>query len=208
MVFSIFRKSLFLLLFFSFCLKGFGQSLDYRILQSVHVKREKSLDLFFYRSSQSADFVALGYPIGLGIGAIFSKDSSLKWKSLEAGLGLGLAAIFTFGLKQTIQRKRPFKVYSDIKPPFPPSSSYSFPSGTSSLAFETATMMALQFRDWKIWIPAYIWAGTIAYSRMHLGEHYPSDVISGALLGVGSAWLSFELGKWVNSRNKKLVPKP
>jgi membrane-associated phospholipid phosphatase len=34
--------------------------------------------------------------------------------------------------------------------------------------------------------------------RMHLGVHYPSDVVSGAIIGSGSAYLTYKVNKWIN----------
>jgi YegS/Rv2252/BmrU family lipid kinase len=67
-------------------------------------------------------------------------------------------------------------------------SSFSFPSGHSASAFAFATGVA---REWPAaGVPAAATAGAVAYSRVHTGVHYPSDVVVGAGLGVGAAVLA------------------
>jgi membrane-associated phospholipid phosphatase len=38
---------------------------------------------------------------------------------------------------------------------------------------------------------------------MHLGVHYPSDVVVGALVGSGSAFLCYKANQWINKKRKK-----
>jgi membrane-associated phospholipid phosphatase len=70
----------------------------------------------------------------------------------------------------------------------------SFPSGHTS-GFSTATSLALDYKKWYIVVPAYLWAGSVGYSRMYLGKHYPSDVLGGAIIGIGSGYLCHWLRK-------------
>jgi membrane-associated phospholipid phosphatase len=65
----------------------------------------------------------------------------------------------------------------------------SFPSGHTSMAFSLATSVSLAYPKWYVIFPSYLWAGAVGYSRMDLGVHYPSDVLFGAALGAGSAYL-------------------
>jgi membrane-associated phospholipid phosphatase len=50
--------------------------------------------------------------------------------------------------------------------------------------------------------PAYTWAGLVAYSRMHLGVHYPTDLIAGAVLGSGTAILTHKANQWLQNKKK------
>jgi undecaprenyl-diphosphatase len=192
------------LLRFAFILFSFsaaGQNADYKILQEIHGNRNRDFDRLFLRFSQSADFIAPAYPVFLAAEGFLHSDSSLKIKALQAGAGLGLSAALAWGLKYSVRRKRPFDDHPEINPPFGPSSSWSFPSGTASIAFETATAMSLQFPGWKVWLPAYLWAGTVAYSRIRSGEHYPGDVLAGAAIGLACAWVSHKAKKWLVNRH-------
>ena len=61
-------------------------------------------------------------------------------------------------------------------------SDYSFPSGHTLASFEAATV--LMIRDKRIGVPALILAVIIAFSRLYLYVHYPTDVLAGMILGV------------------------
>lgn len=70
---------------------------------------------------------------------------------------------------------------------------FSFPSGHTIASFEAAT--ALLIHDRKLGIPAMILAVLIAFSRLYLYVHYPTDVIASVFLGIGLAFLSSWLVK-------------
>jgi membrane-associated phospholipid phosphatase len=69
------------------------------------------------------------------------------------------------------------------------------------MAFATATSLSLAYPKWYVIVPSFAYAGTVAYSRMHLGVHYPSDVAAGAVIGAGCAYLTFLIGKALQKSN-------
>lgn len=85
-------------------------------------------------------------------------------------------------LKNIIERPRPFVQNPQIIPAIKLPSGYSFPSGHSCSSFAAATVLFA--RSKKIGISAIIIAFLIAFSRLYNYVHFPSDVISGIILGV------------------------
>ena len=104
----------------------------------------------------------------------------------SAFLGTGLV---TFGMKRLIGRKRPLD--ETLGNP-------SFPSGHTSLAFSSATILGYRYPKWRV--PLYIGAGLVGFSRIYLGRHYASDVVVGAALGTAVGMLVWhkrvELLRW------------
>ncbi len=66
----------------------------------------------------------------------------------------------------------------------------------------------MEYPKWYIIAPSFAWASAVGYSRMHLGVHYPSDVVSGAIVGSGSAYISYKLNKWINKKRSEKHKQP
>jgi len=82
-----------------------------------------------------------------------------------------LTALLTQSLKYGVGRTRPN------------GGSRSFPSGHTSATFASATVLGQHF-GWKVAVPAYATAAFVGWSRIRDEEHYPSDVVFGATLGL------------------------
>ena len=118
------------------------------------------------------------------------------------GASFLVTTIFATTLKHAVNRARPFETYPDVQK-LSAGGSSSFPSGHTSDAFSTATSLSLAFPKWYVIAPSYTYDTLVGYSRMHLGVHYPSDVLAGAIVGAGSAFLCYKAQKWLNHRNRK-----
>ncbi len=115
-------------------------------------------------------------------------------------------AFTTTALKLAFNRDRPFVTYPFLDKQAE-AGSYSFPSGHTSTAFTLATSLSMAYPKWYVVVPSYVYACAAGYSRMHLGVHYPSDVLAGAIVGAGSAVLSNYLQRKISvhySRKKAL----
>jgi membrane-associated phospholipid phosphatase len=191
------KFSLILLLFLSVPLTS--QNLDIRILRSLNSPRTLPSDNYFRFLSNSDSYLAVGLPLSLGVAGVLKHDDRFF---RNACVGLATIAVnegITMAIKYSVNRTRPYLKYPDITKKSG-GGSPSFPSGHTSIAFATATSLSLAYPKWYVIIPSFAWAGSVGYSRMHLGVHYPSDVLAGAIVGAGSAWLTYHI-------NKKLIQK-
>ena len=132
-----------------------------------------------------------------------------KTRKIGITMGLGLIITTILGneiLKNIFQRPRPFHTEGALLPGngllIPEPSQFSFPSGHTGSSFASAVAIVLYYRRYGI--PALVLAALIAFSRLYVYVHFPSDVIVGTLLGTFSAFLAFFLWrKWI----EKLVVK-
>lgn len=139
-------------------------------------------------------------------------------KSRKTGLVMGLALIMgiTLGngvLKGLVMRSRPYTYpgYEHIESTLLIKKCWdsSFPSGHSLSAFEGAVPLLMYKK--KYGIPALVLALLVAFSRMYIFVHFPSDVLAGAALGTLFALVSYliinALYKKFDLENKLLLPK-
>lgn len=171
------------------CAQSNAQNADINLLRRIN-SNDPSCQAYWMQTSHSAYWVAPTYTIGtLGYGLLYKDKVAIK-KGFESAVSIGISIVVSGGLKTLVNRPRPTQSYpNDIKS-YTYSEGKSFPSGHTAIAFATATTLSLQYKKWYITVPAYAWAASVGYSRMKLGRHYPTDVAAGALIGIGSGYLS------------------
>jgi len=191
------------LLFLVMPISLFSQNSDVEILKSIHSPDPLPSDDFFRFVSNSNIYVITGTPVTMAIVGLASHDKDLLKNAAAMAAGTAASYGIALGLKYTVKRNRPFVDYPQDfadKSGHDYSDSYSFPSGHSTTAFATATSLTLDYQKWYVIVPSYAYAGTVAYSRMHLGVHYSTDVIVGAVIGSGCAWISHAVNEKLNKR--------
>jgi membrane-associated phospholipid phosphatase len=176
-----------------------SQSLDIKILRAINSPEDLPSDGFFRFISNSEPYVIFAVPAGLAAAGLIKQDRTLTRNAFTGLAALAVTGGISLALKYSVDRERPFITYPDIVQKSK-AGSPSFPSGHTSSAFATATSVSLAYPKWYIIVPSFTWAGTVGYSRMHLGVHYPSDVLAGALIGSGCAYLTYKV-------NQKLLKK-
>ena len=122
-------------------------------------------------------------------------------KYRKIGLGMGAALIIgllvcNVTLKPLIARPRPYDYQlahfgKTIELLIARPHDFSFPSGHTLASFEGATVLLIGNK--KLGIPAMILACLIAFSRMYLYVHYPTDVLVSVVLGIAFGFL----GNWL-----------
>ncbi|HXC04978.1 MAG TPA: phosphatase PAP2 family protein [Bacteroidia bacterium] len=190
------RISALFLLLFAYPSLYQGQNGDINLLRKINVHRNPNLDPAFRVITWTAPVLAPSIPLGtIGVG-LYTNDKELTRQGVVCASSVVLALGISTGLKFALKRKRPFAVYDDIQKETK-AGPFSFPSGHTTSAFALATAYSLAYPKWYIIAPAYAWAGAIAWSRMHLGVHFPSDVWAGMLIGAGSSLLCYQVQKGI-----------
>lgn len=106
---------------------------------------------------------------------------------------LGTIAV-TYAFKYGVGRLRPNE--KDNK---------SFPSGHASVAFATATMFHMWY-GWKASIPAYAFATITAFQRLDDNQHWFSDVIMGAAIGIAIPYMFYKGEEKAKITQNMLIP--
>ena len=188
------KKICFTFLLLEFTSLLFCQNLDIKWLRSIYFNRNPSLDQTFIHVTNSVEPISWAMPLAhIGFG-LLKKDKIICNKGFYLATSILTSAILSTSSKYLIDRNRPFETYPDIVQ-LSSAGSPSFPSGHTSAAFNTAMSMTLLYPKWYVGVPLFTYASLASYSRMHLGVHYPSDVLGGMITGAGSAWLSQYLYK-------------
>jgi membrane-associated phospholipid phosphatase len=162
------------------------QQFDDRVMIDLQMQRTPEQTGVFLFLSKTYLYGEVGIPAGLLVGGIAGHNVGMRQNSLFVASSSLVSYGFTELIKHIVKRKRPFVQNINIVPVYR-AQGFSFPSGHTSATFSTATALSIAYPKWYVIIPSYLWAGSVSYSRMYLGVHYPSDVAGGLLLGTGTA---------------------
>ena len=154
------------------------QAADLRLLHAMRTRGhspaiERTARLLGKAGNNGAVWFALGVVL-----AIVDRSNREAWLICAA---LGPIAIgLNYVVKAIVRRPRP--VLEGLPPLGGAPSSLSFPSAHATSSFAVATAMT---RVEPLAALAFLLAFALALGRPYLGMHYPSDVLAGAVLGVG-----------------------
>lgn len=148
--------------------------------------------------SYSGVILPIGVPTAMGIYALVKKDQPLLKDAIYIGTSVIEALGLTYGMKYTINRDRPYVKYPNEVCTIDRENSPSFPSGHTAASFSLATSLCIKYPKWYVIAPSAVWACGVGFSRINLGVHYPSDVLAGAAIGVGCAFVNVYINRWLN----------
>lgn len=136
-------------------------------------------------------------------------------KTRPLGIAMGIALILDLILcngivKPLVDRIRPYALKETLDgvtgyPLINAPSDASFPSGHTAASF--ACVFALLFKKSRLWIPALVLSAMIAFSRLYLYVHFPTDILGGILLGLIAGYLGAKLGTMLEKWLQKKFPK-
>ncbi len=132
---------------------------------------------------------------GLGLGLILF-GHSVDRVNVLIGLAITIVNVAVFRLiKVVIGRLRPMNVLPRLRSRIV--DGYSFPSGHATTSFGLAWVVARSYPNLAVQVSVYVVAATIAFSRVYVREHYPLDVLGGAILGSLVAVFLYPLFTWL-----------
>lgn len=198
------RYGIILFVLFGLCLHA--QNMDIELLKDINARNYPQWDKAMDVTSSSVYPALVVAPGTMLITGLATKNKELQRSAIKTCIGLGINTLITTGLKYGVNRSRPYETYPNEVIQRTSTGPYSFPSGHTSYAFSLATSVTLSTKKWYAAVPCYAYASAVGYSRMRLGVHYPSDVLAGMLIGIGSSWLVWKADKWMNRRKPAAVP--
>ena len=170
-----------LILIFTLPLKTAGQSPNYSFDTDIFMLRNTIMPEFQYHYDDYTQYAPAALMVGLKACGYEGRSS---WSRMLVSDAFSVASMATLvnGIKYSAQRLRP------------DASTYnSFPSGHTATAFMTATMLHKEYEGRNKWISigGYSLAALTGVSRVMNNRHWMTDVMAGAVIGIGSVHLGY-----------------
>jgi undecaprenyl-diphosphatase len=180
--------------------------IDFSILNSIQGIRNGFLDFLM----PIITFLGNGGMIWILSAAVMLFFKRTRKMGIAVGIALLIGLLLsTFGIKYIVARERPFNTDGALLNEMSllisaPAGRFSFPSGHTLSSFSAAVVMLCYNK--KLGIPAIVLASLIAFSRLYLYVHFPSDVLGGIVIGTLFAFTAVFLTNkiWEKTYERKL----
>jgi undecaprenyl-diphosphatase len=127
------------------------------------------------------------WSVALSLILLFSENLIIHQVGKRLAISLLVSHLIVRLGKKLLPRLRPYLTLEDVNTGRKIYKDPSFPSGHSTAAFCTATVLSSAIPAFSIMF--FTMAVLVAVSRIYLGMHYPSDITAGALIGICVAQL-------------------
>lgn len=129
-----------------------------------------------------------------------------RWMGIAGILALVIGALITnVALKNWVARIRPYEVVEGLQRIIEKQQDFSFPSGHSCASFAAAVAYYKAAKDKnakRFGVATIVLAALIAFSRLYVGVHYPTDVICGILVGCFAAWAAAKVVQMIQEKRQ------
>lgn len=163
--------------------------MDFKILEFIRLHFKCKFMNFIMKNISTFFNYSIVWMV-LGVVLISLKSTRAVGYEIFVALTLELLICNIF-VKRISKRARPFTKNDEVNLLINPPKDYSFPSGHTLCAFMCATIIAAHI--FWVGVILFVVAVLVAFSRMYLYVHYPSDVFVGALMGIFIALISNQL---------------
>jgi len=159
--------------------------IELAVLDAIQGLRFPALDFFMKYITHLGDF---------GFIFVILTALLLSYKKTRTfGVVCATALVFDFLtvnviIKPLLARERPFISRPDILLLIAKPRDFSFPSGHTASSFAFATAIGAYSKKYQLW--AYVLAAVIAFSRLYLYVHFPSDILAGIAIGLLCGYLA------------------
>ncbi|MCM8711561.1 phosphatase PAP2 family protein [Clostridium sp. SYSU_GA19001] len=132
--------------------------------------------------------------IAISIILMINKNTSIRRLGITMLIGLALGYLTgEASLKNFVGRERPVGEEYNFDFIIPKPTSYSFPSGHTTSSFAAFGVCLFKKAKYRYWV--LLLSSTIAFSRLYLHVHYPSDILGGIILGLLCGWVAVNLAE-------------
>jgi undecaprenyl-diphosphatase len=161
-------------------------AIDTVVFKRVAAAHAPVLDRIIPPLSEAASYSRLWIGIAVAVAAVGGRRGRRTAVAAMATVGV-TSAVANLAMKQAARRPRPdHEVPASRRLEHPGSTS--FPSGHAASAAAFSGVVGREIPE--LWLPVNALAGTVAFSRVYTGVHYPGDVLAGWLLGKSVAAVS------------------